>query len=137
MGTNIQEVYDAFFIKVPSTDFTNQEELLFQLFKASLAYCYRTVPESLDYVYDDILHEGHFIDLLGQDTIELISLCMKRELYRRNNDKYSKIKQYIGTKSFNKLPDMIDQSKEARMIFEALNDEIDKFRQEFYHLESD
>lgn len=137
MGTNIQEVYDAFFVKVPSTDFTKQEELLFQLFKASLAYCYRTVPESLEYAYDDILHEGSFNDLLNQDTIELISLCMKRELYRRNNDKYSKIKQHIGTKSFNKLPDMIDQSKETRMIFETLNDEIDKFRQEFYHLDMD
>lgn len=137
MGTNIQEVYDAFFVKVPNTDFTGQEELIFQLFKAALSYCYRTVPENLEYTYDDVLHEGYFNDLLGQDTIELISLCMKRELYRRNNDKYSKIKQYIGTKSFNKLPDMIDQSKETRMIFEALNDEIDNLRQEFYHLDTD
>lgn len=134
MGTNIQEVYDAFFVKVPNTDFTNQEELLFQLFKASLAYCYRTVPERLEFTYDNELHEGCFDDLLAQDSIELISLCMKRELYRRNNDKYSKIKQHIGTKSFNKLPDMVDQSRETRIIFETLNDEIERFRQEFYHL---
>lgn len=137
MGTNLQEVYDAFFIKVPTTDFINQQKLIHQLFKASLAYCYRTVPESLAYIFDDETYEGYFNDTLAQDSIELISLYMKRELYRRNDDKFSAIKQHIGTQAFNKLPNMVDQSKEARVIFVSLNDEIEKFRQEFYHLDED
>lgn len=138
MGTNIQEVYDAFFVKVPNTDFTGQEQLVFQLFKAATAYCYRTVPEKLDYNYDEQIHEGKFNETLGQDSIELLSLCMKRELYRRSNDKYMYMKQHIGTKAFNKLPEnIVKESQESRIIFESLNDEIERFRQEFYHLDLD
>lgn len=137
LGTQLQEVYDAFFVKVPETKFTNQESLVFQLFKASLAYCYRTVPESLKYTLTDkFLFDGYFDDVLGQDTIELIAMCMKRELYRRKSDRFSEIKQHIGTQAFSKLPNAIEQSKEARLTLEFLNDEIDKFRQEFYHLDN-
>ena len=137
MGTEIQDVYDAFFVKVPNSDFNNKEDLVYQLFKSSLSYCYRTVSENLDFEYDTTLHKGYFNEFLGQDTIELISLCMKRELYRRNDDKFGSMKQHIGTQAFNKLPNMVEQSKEARAIFTSLNDEIEKLRQEFYHLDED
>ena len=133
MGTQLQEVYDAFFIKVPNTDFSGQQQLVYQLFKASLSHCYKTVSESLQYTITPVnTYDGVFYDILGQDTIELISLYMKRELYRRLLDKYSDIKQHVGTQAFNKLPNMIEQSKEARQIYDSLNDEIDKFKQEFY-----
>jgi len=125
-------------VKVPNADFTGKELLVFQLFKAALAYCYRTVPENLDYTYDKQIHEGKFKDNLNQDSIELISLCMKRELYRRYNDKYTSMKQHIGTKAFNRLPEnIVKESQESRKIFESLNDEIEKFRQEFCHLDDD
>lgn len=133
MGTSIQEVYDSFFMKLPEDDFTGRETLVLQLFKASVAYSYKTVPENLTYTYDEILHEGSFVDTIGQDSIELIALFMTREFYRREKDRYSKIKQHVGTQSFNKLPDMLEKSKDARTNYVLLSDEIEKFRQEFYY----
>jgi hypothetical protein len=134
LGTPLQDVYDSFFIKNTETDFTNKQDMVFQLFKASLGYCKKTVPESLEYVLimPDI-YEGEFIDVLGQDTIELITLFMTKELYRQTVDKYTKMKQYIGTQSFNKLPENPAKSlSEASKHFKEISDEIYLFRQEFY-----
>lgn len=132
MGTKIQEVYDSFFVKVPSVDFRNQETLVFQLFKSSIPYCYKTVPEDLTYTYNDVVHEGEFDSILGQDTIELISLVMKREYYKRLIDKYSVIKQHIGTSAFNKLPNIKEIAESARANYQLATDDFEKFRQEFY-----
>lgn len=131
MGTNIQEVYDSFFIKIPSVSFIGKESLVFQLFKSSLPYCEKTVPEDLTYIFDQTLWIGNFNNTISQATIELIALCMKREHYRRELDKYTSMKQYIGTQAFNKLPDIPKQSQEARMNFELLENDIEKFKQDF------
>lgn len=133
MGTPLQEVYDSFFIKNPETDFTDKQDMVFQLFKISLGYCKKTVPENLNYTLTiPETYEGEFTDILGQDSIELIALVMKKELYRRIMDKFTLMKQYIGTQSFNKLPDAPKLLQEATSYFETLSDEIYKFRQEFY-----
>lgn len=132
MGTNIQIVFDSFFVKIPTVDFTGKESLVFQLFKSSIPYCYKTVPEDLTYTFDETLYEGTFDNILGQDTIELIALCMKREYYRREVDKYASTKQYIGTQAFNKLPNMKELSDCARVNLKDISDTFEAFRQEFY-----
>lgn len=137
MGTQLQEVYDAFFVKTPDTDFTGKEELVYQFFKASIGYCYKTVPESLTYTLtNQTTYDGQFNDTLGLDSIELLALCMARELYRRYDEKYNNIKQYVGTQAFNKLPDIPDLAEKSKERLTTLSDEIYKFRQEFYTYEN-
>jgi hypothetical protein len=109
LGTEIQKVYDSFFAKVPDTDFTGKESLVYQLFQTSIGYCYKTVPENLSYSYDELIHAGNFTDILFFDSIELLSLGMAREYYLRDLNKLSKTKQHVGTQAFNKLPDLVKQ----------------------------
>lgn len=132
MGTEIQKVYDAFFAKVPDIDFTGKESLIYQLFQSSIGYCYKTVPESLAYTYNEVLHEGNFDDTLFYDSIELLSLGMAREYYLRDLSKLSRTKQHIGTQAFNKLPDLVKQYDIASDNYRTLNDRFYSFRQEFY-----
>lgn len=132
MGTDIQKVYDAFFIKVSDTDFTGKATLLYQLFQASIGYCYKTVPESLEYTYDEVIYVGYFTDTLNFDTIELLSLGMAREYYLRDLNKLSTAKQHIGTQAFNKLPDLTKQYNTASDNYKNLDDRFYSFRQEFY-----
>ncbi len=132
MGTAIQKVYDAFFIKAPDTNFEGQEDLVYQLLQTAIGYSYKTVPESLEYVYDEVAHEGYFIDDLYFDSIQLIALYMSREHYRRTMNRLSAIKQSMGTQNFNKLPDAVKQLDSSISFFNNMNDEITGFRQEFY-----
>lgn len=132
MGTNIQEVFDSFFVKIPSVNFSGQETLVFQLFKSSIPYCYKTVPEDLTYTYDSEIHKGVFKNTLGQDTIELIALVMRREYYKRLVDKYAVTKQYIGTSAFNKLPNVKEMAESARTNYKIATDDFEKFKNEFY-----
>jgi len=75
---------------------------------------------------------GAFSSVLGQDSIELLALYMKREYYRKIVAKYEKIKKSMGTKDFDKLNDMANDLKAAQSSFESMSDEISSFRQEFY-----
>jgi len=50
MATDLQEVYDSFFAKVPDEDFTYKADLIYQYFKAANGYSYKTVPEDLTYI---------------------------------------------------------------------------------------
>lgn len=132
MGTDIQVVLDTFFAKCPETNFTGKETLVYQLFKAGIAHCYKDVSESLEYTFDEVTYTGNFTYILGLDTIELISLCMKREYSRRLLDKYTISKQYIGTSAFNKIPDLKNASDTVTKQYDGLVDEIEDFKQDFY-----
>lgn len=76
--------------------------------------------------------DGEFINTLGQDEIELISLFMKKEHLRRKINPYIALKQYLGTKDFNKLPEKSSQYKIISQSIKDLDEEIRSFRQEFY-----
>jgi hypothetical protein len=133
LGTALQDVYDAFFQKVPDVDFTGKESLVYQFLKTSIGYCYKTVPESLKYTLSiPAFYEGNFDDELFFDTVELLSLGMARECYLRDLNKLSKTKQHIGTQAFNKLPDLIKQYNIASDNYKNLDDKFESFRQEFY-----
>jgi hypothetical protein len=132
LGTDMQEIFDSFFAKIPDVDFTGKETLLFKLLKTSIGYCYKTVPESLEYIYDEVINEGKFTNVLFLDTIELLSLCMTREYYFRELDKLSRTKQHIGTQAFNKLPDLSKQYDTASENYKNIDEKFYLFRQEFY-----
>jgi hypothetical protein len=132
LGTDVQEVFDSFFAKCPETDFTGKETLVYQLFKSGIAHCYKDVSESLEYSFDNTAYTGNFTYTIGLDTIELIALCMKREFSRRSLDKYTLVKQHIGTNAFNKLPDIKGSADTATSQYDNLTDEIEDFKQDFY-----
>lgn len=138
MGTDIQEVIDAFLIKLPETvDFTGKESKIYQYFKASLSKCYKTTYENLDYTYDTETYEGTFNNKIRQDTIELIAIGMVKEYYYGVYSYYVAKKQYLGTKDFNKLPDNSKSLSDAKANVDFWSDEFYRFRQEFYKYSED
>jgi hypothetical protein len=104
LGTDMQEIFDSFFAKIPDVDFTGKETLLFKLLKTSIGYCYKTVPESLEYIYDEVINEGKFTNVLFLDTIELLSLCMTREYYFRELDNYQELNNILVHKRLINYP---------------------------------
>lgn len=138
MGTSLQNVYDWFFLKVPDENFSGKEEIVFALLQIAIGYSYKTVPESLDFVLDEsnegdeMSFDGNFVESLGYDTVQLLSLVMAKEFYRRTVSKLASLKQHVGTQAFNKLPDSVKQLNEARTRLSDLESEIYSFRQEFY-----
>ena len=77
-------------------------------------------------------YDGSYAQTLGVDSIELIALYMLREYYNKFVLKFGKQKEWIGTKDFNKLPTLKDQYEKTKESLDAVTDQIDKFRQEFY-----
>lgn len=68
-NTQLQEVYDAFFIKIPSHNFSTEKSKVFQYFKTSVGKTSNTVNEDLTYTatttgdspsYDEICLLVHY-----------------------------------------------------------------------------
>lgn len=134
MNISLQEVYDSFFIKIPSHDFTGEESLVYQLFKTAIAYASDTSSENLSYTLSNSedSYDGVFNNDVSQKTIELVSLYMSKEYLRRQINKFEAQKQHVGTKNFNKLPNFKDEFDSVNKLFKSVCDEITLFRQEFY-----
>ena len=77
--------------------------------------------------YDGIMDED-----LDIDEIELISLNMKKAYIEYLLKPLSCLQSSIGTKDFNRLPNKVEEYKVYSLILKDLEEEIQKFRQEFY-----
>lgn len=77
-------------------------------------------------------YDGNFPSTLTCDTIQLLTLFMKKESLRKQKAELENMKTYIGTKDFNKLPDKKSELKVLIDDAKYLDDEIQAFRQEFY-----
>lgn len=130
MGTNLQKVFDAFFIKLPAVDFTGKEDIVLQLFKTAVGYASSTLV-NLEFTVDEVTYEGSFNRTLSQREIELIALYMVREQHYRTYSGFVYKKQHIGTKDFDKLPDLKKQFEIAENTYHDANDSVNKFKQEF------
>ena len=77
--------------------------------------------------YDGIMNND-----LDIDEIELISLNMKKAYLEYLLKPLSRLQTTIGTKDFNRLSNKVDEYKVYSLMLKDLNEEIEKFRQEFY-----
>lgn len=132
MGTNFQEVFDSFFIKIPSVDFTNKESQVIQFFKSAIGKCYRIPYDDIQgYIYDENLKEGYFKDIISQSSIELISMYMVKEFLSQKLAILCGRKQYLGTQSFNKIPNMKEELDVTLSSLNYWTNEIDNLVKEF------
>lgn len=129
--TNLQEVFDSFFIKFPSINFTGKESQVIQLLKSAIARCHRRVYDDLTYEYDDVLHTGFFINTVGLSTIELISMFMAKEFATQGYNIIVRRKQYLGTQAFNKIPSYKEEFSAAESSVDYWNREVERFMCEF------
>ena len=130
-GTDLQEVFDAFFIKVPHVDFTNKENQVIQFLKSAVSKCYRHTYDNLKYFYDEELKEGYFEKEISIPSIELISMFMVREYFVQKFSKLTSRKQYLGTQAFNKIPSNKEEFEKTANSLKYWSDEIDRFLMEF------
>jgi hypothetical protein len=135
MGTPLQEIYDAFFIK-SGKDYTDKEDQVYQFFKTGISKSKKTIPTDLTYTVNPTTYEGTFTNTLEQDEIELIALNMLLEEKRKRKSELDYLKTHIGTKDFNKLTDKVTEYKILNESMKDLRDEIFLLRQEFYSYEN-
>ena len=80
-GTDLQEVFDAFLIKVPGVDFKNKESQIVQFMKSAISKCYRHTYDSLEYEINNSNYTGYFKSNITHPSIELISMFMAKEYF--------------------------------------------------------
>ena len=131
MGTNLQEVINAFLIKFPGTDFSDKIEQVIQIFKSSLPKCRKHTYDNLEYTYHPEIQEGYFYHTLSPDTVELIAIAMAKEYSGSILSILSTRKQYLGTQAFNKIPNMKEKYDLANSDYRRFCNEFDSFKMEF------
>ena len=129
--TNLQEVFDAFFIKVPGVDFTNKKSQVFQFMKSAIGKCYRHTYDDLTYDYNETTHCGSFKNFVTNASIELISMFMAKEYFSQKFSVLSSRKQYLGTQAFNKIPANIEEFNLTKGALDYWDEEIRKFLMDF------
>ena len=140
MGTPLDTLYKRFQTKVDE-DLTNKEGLIFALVDVAISKSYKTCRHSLDYTLDELEYdeennitneyEGSFNDTLDNDEIELLTLWMLYEWNRREQQRLVKLKNSIGTKDFNRLPDKADELKVVNLTMKEIKNDIDELKNEF------
>ena len=131
MGTNLQEVFDAFFSKFPNVDFTGKESQVVQFLKSAIGKCYRRVYDNLTYEYDDILKEGSFVNIVSNPSIELLSMFMAKEYITQKYAVLCGRKQYLGTQAFSKIPSLKEEFDTVEKTMNYWINEVDMFLNEF------
>jgi len=131
MGTNLQEVFDSFFIKLPSVNFTSKESQVFQFFKTAISKCYKKTYDKLDYVFNETNYTGYFNNIISKDSIELIAMFMVKEYFFQVFNLILGRKTYLGTQAFNKIPSNKEQYEVAKSQLELWNNELDNFIKDF------
>ena len=77
-------------------------------------------------------YDGIMINDLDIDEIELISLNMKKAYLEYLLKPLNRLKTTLGTKDFNRLANKLEEYKVYSLMLKDLNEQIEKFRQEFY-----
>ena len=139
VGTDIQEVFDSFFIKLPHVDFQGKEDMVIKFFKIAVGKSKKTVSYDLSYTIDMEECDGYFNNVLeDENIIELIAMYMVELYYIRQFTFYSQVKQHVGTVNFNKLPE--SSNKNLQSAIDGMKQwqiTIEDFRQEFYTYEDE
>ena len=131
MSTPLQKLYDRFFSKTDE-DFTGKESLVFTLVDSAISKSYKTVRHGLEYILTDPnTYDGYFIDDLDNDELELLSLWMLYESNRREQQRLVKLREAIGTKDFNKLPDKLDQLRAVEISMKTIINDINDLKDSF------
>lgn len=116
-GTNLQEIFDAVKVKIPSENLSSKADMIVQLLKGAITQCRRKTYDNLDFEYSPEIQEGYFIYEVSLSSIELLSMYIVRDYLSQQFAIVSGRKQYLGTQAFNKLP----ANKEK---FDFYNDQV-------------
>jgi len=130
-GTNLQEVFDAFFIKVPSIDFSEKENQVIQFLKSAIAHCHKHTYDNLEYFYDEDLENGYFYNTISIDSIELISMFMTIDCFQQRFSLINMRRQYLGTNAFNKIPSNKEDFENTKNSLDYWRNRIDRYLMEF------
>lgn len=77
-------------------------------------------------------YDGYMNNIVKQDTIELVTLFMYNEEQLKIKSELDTIKQHVGTRDFNRLPEKKTEYDNVMKTLKYLDEKIFLFRQEFY-----
>jgi hypothetical protein len=130
VGTPLQTAYDSFTSKIDD-DLIDKESLVFEWLKSAISKSKKYVPHSLSYVLTPDSYDGNFNDVLDDDEIELVAMNMKYEYYAKKAAYLIGLRQQIGIRDFDNLPDKKKELDSIQSSMKLLYEDIKEFRQQF------
>jgi hypothetical protein len=133
----ILEIANKILAVIPNTytvDFEDTKSYPIIIIKSSstISLSYTDTDNTNVDIEIDNTYNGEFDSEINQDTIELLTLNMKKEYLRGKLSVLDELKQHLGTKDFNRLPEKANEYKYIQQSMSDLDEEIFSFRQEFY-----
>lgn len=128
MGTNLQDIFDSFYLKIPREDAT--PSYVFALIKPALAKVYKQFSHNIKFIVTDSEEfEGYFVDELYLDEVELLTLQMAIDYHTAKDlDRLLTLQSLIGTKDFNKLPTYKDNLVIVKDKISALKLQLEELK---------
>ena len=122
--TDLQVLYDSFVLKV-NEDFGEKVELFVAMINPAIAKIYKQLRHSYTYIYEKDTQTGYFNDDLDIDEIELIALQMAYDYINDSKmSRLSSMQQMLGTKDFDKIPNLKNEMDNITKKLSTLKDEI-------------
>lgn len=122
--TDLQILYDSFVIKVDE-DFSEKIDLFIAMIYPSTAKVYKQLRHKYTYSYDEESKTGSFDDDMDIDEIELIALQMAYDYINDTKmSRLSNMQQMLGTKDFDKIPNIKNEMDNVVKKLNSLKDEI-------------
>ena len=122
--TDLQVLYDSFVLKV-NEDFGEKVELFVAMINPAIAKIYKQLRHSYAYIYEKDTQTGYFNDDLDIDEIELIALQMAYDYINDSKmSRLSSMQQMLGTKDFDKIPNLKNEMDNITKKLSTLKDEI-------------
>ena len=120
--TDLQELYDSFYLKVPSAT-SMPISYIIALIKPASSKVFKQFRHSYKFVItDNETGDGHFLDEMDIDEIELLALQMAIDYYvGKDLNRLLVMKSLIGTKDFNKLPTKKDELTSVQNVIDKLH----------------
>lgn len=126
--TDLQVLYDSF-VKKTNEEWDDRVDLFVSYIYPSIAKIYKQLRHSYTYTFDDSAQTGYFDESLDIDEIELIALQMSYDYINDNKlSRLSSMQQMLGTKDFDKIPNLKNERDTVTEKLKILEDTIESLK---------
>lgn len=126
--TDLQVLYDSF-VKKTNEEWDDRIGLFVSYINPAIAKIYKQFRHKYTYAFDADTETGYFDDNLDIDEIELIALQMAYEYVNDSKlARLSSMKQLLGTKDFDKIPNLKNEMDTVLKRLDSLKEDIETLK---------
>lgn len=126
--TDLQVLYDSF-TKKTNEGWDDRVDLFVSYIYPSIAKIYKQLRHGYTYTFDDVAQTGYFKESLDIDEIELVALQMAYDYTSDSKlSRLSSMRQMLGTKDFDKIPNLKNEMDTVTKRLEILEATIESLK---------